>query len=67
MAKHVTIRQLAKLIGLYISTFPASNHAALHYRHLERLKVRQLKINNDKWDRKISIDSLGKKENKMVV
>ena len=40
--KRTKVREIARLIGLYVSTFPASDEAPLHYRHLERFKKFQL-------------------------
>ena len=42
--KSMSIRHLAKMIGKIVATFPASNHAPLHYRHLERHKIQALRI-----------------------
>ena len=37
--KKIPIRHLAKIIGKVVSLFPASLHAQLHYRMMERCKV----------------------------
>ena len=51
--KKISIHFLAKLIGKIIATFPASNHAQLHYCALDRLKVKALKIHKDNWSSKL--------------
>ena len=66
-SKCISIRKLAKLIGLYISTFPASDEAPLHYRHLERWKIKMLKNNNDKWEKLIHLDTLSRHEIKWCI
>ena len=40
--QRVSIRQLAKIIGKLVATFPATNEGQLHYRILERFKVKCL-------------------------
>ena len=42
-AKNISVRQLARVIGLVISIFPASETGKLHYRDMEREKVYQLR------------------------
>ena len=60
--KKITIKMLAKVIGYCIATFPASEHAQLHYRTLERFKVRMLRQKQGRWTAKIRIDSKCRKE-----
>ena len=51
----VTIRQLAKVIGLIVSTFDAFPQGKLHFRELEREKTRALLRNKGKFDEKILV------------
>ena len=53
--RKVSIRFLAKIIGKIIATFPASDHAPLHYRALDRFKVRMLVHYNQKWTQKVML------------
>ena len=43
----ITIRTLASLIGLIIHAFNAVTYGQLHYRNLERDKIKHLRINYD--------------------
>ena len=52
----ITIRHLATIIGKIISTFPCSDEAPLHYRILDRFKVRCLRENKFKWNAKITLN-----------
>ena len=56
--KRVKIRELAKLIGLFVSTFPATNEGQLHYRHLERYKNVMLKAKRNNWNSYIKLTKL---------
>ena len=42
LSQKIHIKLLAKVIGIIVSFFPASNTAKLHYRKLERFKIKQL-------------------------
>ena len=42
--KKISIRQLAKIIGNLISTFPACDDGQLHYQDLKREKIRSLRV-----------------------
>ena len=48
-SKKIKIRYLAKLIGKIIATFPTSEHVPLHYRVLDRFKVKCLIRNKQNW------------------
>ena len=54
--KAVSIRELAKLIGLYVAMFPATFHGQLHYHRLEQFKIRALYGKNMNWNAKISLN-----------
>ena len=54
--KAITIRHLAKIIGTFVSCFPCSLQAQLHYRKLERFKI--LKLQYLSWDSKIVLSEL---------
>ena len=49
----ITIRYLAKIIGKIIATFPASCHSQLHYRILDRFKVKMLVFHRQNWASRI--------------
>ena len=49
-AHHITIRELARLIGKLISCTVALPLGNLYYRSLERCKLRALRLNQGKWD-----------------
>ena len=53
-ARRITLRFLASIVGKMVSFFPASSEAPLHYRVLERFKVKCL-IRNNKWNQKVII------------
>lgn len=46
-----SIRQVAKVIGKIIATFPAVEYGPLHYRSMEECKIRALKANKGHFDR----------------
>lgn len=48
--KKVQIRDLARVIGLLVSSFPAVTWGPLNYRHLERNKAEALKENKGNFD-----------------
>ena len=52
---HITIRFLAKIIGVIVSFFPACPEAPLHYRALDRYKSKKLHIKGH-WGASITID-----------
>ena len=41
----ITLREIAKVIGNIVASFPAVTYGRLHYRHLERDKIVGLKLN----------------------
>ena len=53
----IKIRHLAVIIGKIVSTFPSSDEAQLHYRVLDRFKVKCLRAHNNKWDSKVSLST----------
>ena len=58
----VMIRFLAKMIGVCVTTFPASKAAQLNYREMERFKTKMLIINRKNWNAKVRLDRACKKE-----
>ena len=54
--EYVSIRLVSKLLGKFTSSFQAIKYGQLHYRDLERLKTKALKINKGNFDKKTSID-----------
>ena len=53
--KLITIRTLGRIIGKIVATFPCSESAPLHYRILDRFKVKQLRLHKNRWSAKIKI------------
>lgn len=49
------IREVARLIGVLVSCFPAVPLGPAHYRDLEREKVRALKITRGNWDSEMRV------------
>ena len=49
----ITICRLASIIGKVVATFPCSEEAPLHYRVLDRFKIKCLRENNFKWNKTI--------------
>ena len=53
-SQHVSIRELARILGNIIASFPAVTFEPLHYWHLERDKIRGLKYCKASFEEKIS-------------
>ncbi len=49
-SKHVTIRDVAHVIGLLVSSFPAVQYGELYYRRLEINKINALKANQGNYE-----------------
>ena len=49
-----TIRELAKLIGTLVSSFPGVEYGQLHYREMEKLKTKGLKMNKGNFEAKVN-------------
>ena len=62
LKESISIRFFSKLLGKFTSSVQAIKYGQRHYRDLERLKTKALKINKDNFDKKTSIDSLGKQD-----
>ena len=43
------------MIGLCVATFPATKHGQLHYRTVERFKVKTLVLCGGKWNKKVRL------------
>ena len=56
--KKIHIKLLAKIIGIIVSFFPASDLARLHYRKLERFKIKQLRVGSWKMHVKLNTECL---------
>ena len=54
-SQKISIRHLVKIIGKIVATFPASEEAPLHYRILDRFKVKCLKRHNNNWNARICL------------
>lgn len=48
--RNPTVRQLASLTGIFVSTLPAVPLGPLHYRSLEKEKIKALKRNKGQWE-----------------
>ena len=56
------IKNIARLIGKFTSSFPAVCFGSLHYRLYERHKIFALKFAIGKFDKKIKLSQAGKKD-----
>ena len=53
----VTIREFSKLIGKLVATEPGVEYAQLRYKPMEKIKEKQLKLNNGNFDASMKISS----------
>ena len=60
--KNPTIREVAKVLGLIVSSFPGVAYGPLHYRYLEQDKTTALKTSKWNFDAKMCISSQGREE-----
>ena len=60
LKESVSIRLASELLGKFTSSCEAIKHGQLHYRNLERLKTKALKINKGTFQKKTSTDSHGR-------
>ncbi len=60
--KFMTIRELCKIIGNIIAALPAAQYGKMHYRHLERFKIKALKQNQGNFDAYCRLTALEKTE-----
>jgi len=58
----VAIRELAKLIGMLVATFPAVPMAPFYYRSLEKDKIRGLKFSKGNFDGTVKISDSSKSD-----
>ncbi|XP_071951900.1 uncharacterized protein [Antedon mediterranea] len=61
-SKRITIRQLACYIGKVVASFPGAEYGKLHYRELEREKIKYLAINRGNFEAKIKISICAREE-----
>ena len=57
-----TIRELARVVGKIVSSFPGVMYGPLYYRLLERDKIRALQINRWDFDKRVSLTPGAKSE-----
>ncbi|XP_068704681.1 uncharacterized protein [Montipora foliosa] len=57
-----TIREVARVIGLLVSSLPGVQFGELHYRHLERNKISALTINKGDYDALMSLSAKARSE-----
>ena len=50
-----SIREVARVIGKIVATFPAAQYGPLHYRSIETDKVKALKVNRGHYDRSMNL------------
>ena len=60
--KNPTIREVAKVLGLIVSSFPGVAYGPLHYRYLERDKTIALKTSKWNFDAKMCLSSEARDE-----
>jgi hypothetical protein len=58
----LTIQQLASLVGKLVATFPAARYGPLHYRDLERDKVRALQMHGGDFSKEMVLGPQAKME-----
>ena len=56
------IREVAQVIGLIVSSFPAVQYAQLHYRTLESEKIHALKVNAGNYEFTMTLSQMAKTE-----
>ena len=56
-SQQISIRELARILGNMVASFPAVTFEHLHYRHLERDKMRVLKYHKGNFEEKISLSA----------
>lgn len=61
-APHISIRDLAKVIGQIVASFPAVKFGPLHYRKLEKDKCKALKVSKGNFDQEVQLSDAGKEE-----
>ena len=57
-----TIREVAQVIGLLVSSLPGVQFGELHYRHLERNKILALQANKGDYDAPMSLSAKARSE-----
>ena len=60
--KNPTIREVARVIGKIVSSFPGTNYGPLYYRHLEHDKTIALKQNKGNFDGNMTLSTSAKSE-----
>ena len=60
--KTLSIRDVASLIGFFVSSFPGVMYGPLHYRQLEKNKSEALKLHNNNFDASVTLSSESKAE-----
>ena len=58
----ISLRELARILGNIIASFPAVTYGPLHYRHLEREKITGLKYHRGNFEGKIRLSAKAKAE-----
>ena len=55
-SKKMSVQFLGKVIDKLVSVFPACPEGPLHYRNLQRLKIKTLHSNGNNWNDRVKLD-----------
>ena len=58
----VTIESIARILGLFVSSFPAVQYGPLHYHYLEMDKIEALRVHKGNYNSMMSISPKGKED-----
>ncbi|GFO30934.1 transposon ty3-i Gag-Pol polyprotein [Plakobranchus ocellatus] len=61
-SQKISIREIAKLIGLMVSSFEAVPQGPLYYRHIEKDKSKALLKSKGNWEKSMRLSELAKTE-----
>jgi len=61
-ATTVTIREVARILGKFASSFLAAPYGRLHYRTIERFKIKALRSNRGNFDRYVKLPEEARKD-----
>ena len=53
----ISLRELARILGNIVASFPAFTYGSLHYRHLEREKITELQYHKGNFEGKIRLSA----------
>ena len=61
-SKSLSIREVARVLGKIVSSFPGTSYGPLYYRALDRDKTHALKLNKGNFDAQMILSSASKSE-----